>query len=121
DDVAVLLRPAGTDAVEDLRTGQRAAGQAEDASRRSAAGSKTLVLLHPDPDRVEAIRGILTTLGAEQIEYAPETIYTGAQSEAEAAAASEVSPQEVHAQLTADEQRAAAPAQHDQHKKDQPL
>src|SRR5690348_15109858 len=86
DDVAILLRPVGTDVVEDLRTGERAAGQSDDARRRSPVGSKTLVLLHPDPAHAAAIQALLTALGAEQVEYEPQTVYTGAQSAAELAA-----------------------------------
>ena len=87
DDVSVLLRPAGTDAVEDLMTGGRPAGQSGDARLLSDAGSKTLVLLHPEVAQVEAVRAVLTKLGAEKIDYEPQTIYTGAHSRADMEAA----------------------------------
>jgi hypothetical protein len=106
DDVSVLLRPAGTDAVEDLLTGERPAGQSGDARLLPDKGSKTLVLLHPDSDRLEAIRAALTGLGAENIEYEPETVYTGAQSAADMEAAAGVSAREVHEQLAQDEAQA---------------
>jgi hypothetical protein len=110
DDVSVLLRPAGTDAVEDLLTGERPAGQSGDARLLPEKGSKTLVLLHPDTGRVEAIRAILTSLGAENIEYEPQTVYTGAQSAADMEAAAGVSAREVHEQIAQDEAQAAQAA-----------
>jgi len=110
DDVAILLRPAGTDVVEDLRTGERAAGQSDDARRLTTTRSTTLVLLHPDPARAAAVQAALAGLGAEQIEYAPETVYTGAQSVAEAAATEAAAAQELQAELSA-----AAPPQKDPH------
>lgn len=96
DDVSVLFRPAGTDAVEDLATGERPAGQSGDARVLSDKGGKTLVLLHPDDSRVEAIRAALTGLGAENIEYEPQTVYTGAQSEADFLGESVTLAQELH-------------------------
>jgi hypothetical protein len=112
DDVSVLLRPAGTDAVEDLLTGERPAGQSGDARLLPEKGSKTLVLLHPADGMVETIRAALTGLGAENIEYEPETVYTGAQSAADMEAAAGVSAREVHEQLAQDEAQAAhAPPQ----------
>jgi hypothetical protein len=111
DDVSVLLRPAGTDAVEDLLTGERPAGQSGDARLLSDKGSKTLVLLHPDDERLEAIRAALTGLGAENIEYEPQTVYTGAQSAADMEAAAGVSAQEVREHLIQDEAQAAEAAQ----------
>jgi hypothetical protein len=110
EDVSVLLRPAGTDAVEDLVTGDRPAGQSGDARLLSDKGSKTLVLLHPEADHVEAVRAALTGLGAENIEYEPETVYTGAQSAEDMIAAGGVSLQEVHEHLAQDEQQAAQAA-----------
>jgi hypothetical protein len=83
EDISVMLRPAGTDTVEDLVTGDRPAGQSGDARMLSDKGSKTLVLLHPEEGRVTAVREALTALGAENIEYEPQTVYTGAQSEAD--------------------------------------
>jgi hypothetical protein len=110
DDVSVLLRPAGTDAVEDLLTGERPAGQSGDARLLSDKGSKTLVLLHPDNEQLEAVRAALTGLGAENIEYEPQTVYTGAQSAADMEAAAGVSAQEVREHLIQDEAQAAEAA-----------
>ena len=95
DDVAVLLRPAGTDAVVDLVTGDRAAGQSGDARLLPDQGSTTVVILHPAADRLDAVRAALNALGATQVDYSPETIYTGTQSQEEvekdiAAAAEEI-------------------------------
>jgi hypothetical protein len=118
DDVSVLLRPAGTDAVEDLLTGERPAGQSGDARLLSDKGSKTLVLLHPETDRLEAVRSALTGLGAENIEYEPETIYTGSQSAADVEAAAGISARDLHEQLAQDEAQAQAAAR-DTEKKDQ--
>ena len=120
DDVSVLLRPAGTDAVEDLLTGERPAGQSGDARLLPDKGSKTLVILHPEGDRLEAVRAALTGLGAENIEYEPETVYTGAQSAADVEAAAGVSARELHEKLAQDEAQAlAAQAAADASKKDQ--
>lgn len=110
DDVSVLLRPAGTDAVEDLRTEERPAGQSGDARLLSTKGSKTLVLLHPEAERLEAVRAALTGLGAENIEYEPETVYTGRQSEMDVETAAGVSAHEVHEEITQDEQQVAQAA-----------
>jgi hypothetical protein len=110
DDISVLLRPAGTDAVEDLVTGERPAGQSGDARLLPEKGSKTLVLLHPDPAQLEAIRAALTGLGAENIEYEPETVYTGAQSAEDLITAGGVSLHEIHAEIAQDEQHAASAA-----------
>ncbi len=118
DDVSVLLRPAGTDAVEDLLTGDRPAGQSGDARLLSDKGSKTLVILHPEVGEVEAIRAALNGLGAENIEYEPETVYTGAQSAADMEAAAGISAHELHRHLALDEQQAAR-ATADTSKKDQ--
>jgi hypothetical protein len=116
EDVSVLLRPAGTDAVEDLLTGERPAGQSGDARLLPEKGSKTLVLLHPDTGRVEAIRAILTSLGAENIEYEPQTVYTGAQSEADFLGESVTLAQELYA-TTEQEKAQAAEADAAQTKK----
>jgi len=79
DDISVLLRPAGGDAVVDLLSGETAAGQDADAAQEVAAGQEatTLVLLHPEPAQIAAVRAALTGLGAHEVEYAPETIFTG--------------------------------------------
>jgi hypothetical protein len=108
DDVSVLLRPAGTDAVEDLVTGERPAGQSGDARVLSDKGSKTLVLLHPDESRVEAIRAALTGLGAESIEYEPQTVYTGAQSQADVHGEAVALAHELHEVIEQEKARAEA-------------
>ena len=111
DDVSVLFRPAGTDAVEDLVTGERPAGQSGDARVVSDKGGKTLVLLHPDEGQVEAIRAALTRLGSENIEYEPRTVYTGAQSEADFLGESVALAQELHTAIEQEKARADAEAE----------
>ena len=83
EDVTVLLRPKGTDAVVDLTTGEPAAGQSGDARKMDDAGSHTIVLLHPSEEQVAAVRQALEALGAGDIQYEPRTVYTGRQSAAD--------------------------------------
>jgi hypothetical protein len=110
-DASVLFRPAGTDAVEDLVTGERPGGQSGDARMAGDKGGKTLVLLHPDEGQVEAIRAALTGLGAENIEYEPQTVYTGAQSEADFLGESVALAQELHTAIEEEKARVEAEAQ----------
>ncbi len=42
-----------------------------------------MVILHPAPGQVEAVRAALTGMGAEECDYTPATRYTGADSEAD--------------------------------------
>jgi len=93
DDITVLLRPPGTDSAVDLLSEENAAGQDTDAARAIAGlGDKlkdacTIVILHPEPGQVEAVRAALTGMGGQEFGYEPQTVYTGAQSEAEFAQA----------------------------------
>ena len=91
DDVSILLRPAGTDSAVDLLSGDNAAGQDTDAHERLRPGQEatTLVLLHPEPDQLDAIRGALTSMGGTEFQYEPETVYGGQESEADIARATE--------------------------------
>ncbi len=79
DDISILLRPAGTDSAIDQRRGENAAGQDTDAEAAAAAtpGAVTLVILHPEPEQVEAVRAALREMGAEERDYEPETEYHG--------------------------------------------
>ena len=87
EDISVLLRPAGTDSAIDLLSGENAAGQDTNAlaQHKHKAGGEptTLVLLHPDATQLEAVRAALTGMGAKELEYEPETRYTGEDSEAD--------------------------------------
>lgn len=79
EDISILLRPAGTDSAIDLIAGENAAGQDTDAVA-AAAGTKdatTIVLLHPEEEQLEAVRAALRELGAQELEYEPETEYRG--------------------------------------------
>jgi hypothetical protein len=87
EDISVLLRPAGSDSAIDLLSGENAAGQDTDAraqhKHKEGAEPTTLVLLHPDAAQLEAVRAVLTGMGAKEFEYEPETRYTGEDSEAD--------------------------------------
>jgi len=93
DDITILLRPPGTDSAVDLMSHENAAGQDTDAARAvTGLGDKlqdacTIVILHPEPGQVEAVRAALTGMGGEEFGYEPQTVYTGAQSEADFARA----------------------------------
>ena len=76
DDVSVLFRPHGGDEVIDLVTGEAPAGQAiseQDLKPKQWAKGQTDVLLHPQPEQVEAVRQALTKAGSTRIDYAAET------------------------------------------------
>jgi len=87
DDISVLLRPAGSDSAIDLLSGENAAGQDTNAvaqqKHKDGEEPTTLVLLHPTAAQVEAVRAALTSMGAKELEYEPETRYTGEDSEAD--------------------------------------
>jgi len=86
EDISILLRPAGSDSAIDLLSGENAAGQDTDAVARARHSDKeptTLVLLHPEPDQIAAVRQALTGMGGKEFEYEPETRFSGADSEAE--------------------------------------
>src|SRR5690242_1084152 len=87
EDISVLLRPARTDSAIDLLSGENAAGQDTNAlaQRKHKEGEEptTLVLLHPDATQLETVRAALTSMGAKELEYEPETRYTGEDSEAD--------------------------------------
>ena len=89
DDITILLRPPGTDSAVDLLSHENAAGQDSDATQAIAklgdkmADACTIVILHPEPGQIEAVRAALTGMGAQEFEYEPQTVYTGAQSEAD--------------------------------------
>lgn len=91
EDISILLRPAGTDSAVDLLSGDNAAGQDTDAHARLRPGQEatTLVLLHPEPDQLDAVRGALTGMGGTEFQYEPETVYGGEESEADIARATE--------------------------------
>jgi hypothetical protein len=91
EDVSILLRPAGTDSAVDLLSGDNAAGQDTDAHERLRPGQEatTLVLLHPEPDQLDAVRGALTGMGGTEFQYEPETVYGGEESEAAIARATD--------------------------------
>jgi hypothetical protein len=91
EDVSILLRPAGTDSAVDLLSGDNAAGQDTDAHGRLRPGQEatTLVLLHPEPAQLDAVRAALAGLGGKEFEYSPETVYGGEDSEADIARATE--------------------------------
>ncbi|HET7081369.1 MAG TPA: hypothetical protein VFM49_28400 [Chloroflexia bacterium] len=87
EDISVLLRPAGTDSAIDLLSGENAAGQDVNAlaqqKHKDGEQPTTLVLLHPNATQLEAVRAALTGMGAKELEYEPETRYTGEDSEAD--------------------------------------
>ena len=80
EDVSVLLRPAGTDAVEDLVTATAPPGSRAMRGCCRTRAARPWCCCIPRRIMVEAVRAALTGLGAENIEYEPETVYTGAQS-----------------------------------------
>lgn len=89
DDISILLRPPGSDAVRDLVNDENAAGQAADVQallekhKDRLQDACTIVLLHPDTTQVDAVRAALTGMGGEEFEYVPESRYTGHDSEAD--------------------------------------
>ncbi len=100
EDISILLRPAGTDSAIDLLSGENAAGQDTDAAAKERHSDKeptTLVLLHPEPNQVEAVRQALTGMGGKEFEYEPETRFTGEDSEAEVAKATGTNVESVNA------------------------
>ncbi|HUS16031.1 MAG TPA: hypothetical protein VM536_13610 [Chloroflexia bacterium] len=78
EDISVLFRPAGTDSAVDMLSGETAAGQDTDAAKAPAdADGTTLILLHPTDAQLAAVRSTLSGMGATEMEYEPETVYTG--------------------------------------------
>jgi hypothetical protein len=76
EDVSVLFRVEGSDEVLDLTTGQPAAGQAiteEELKPKQLTRGQTAVLLHPNPEQLEAVQQALSEIGTPDIEYAGET------------------------------------------------
>mgnify|MGYP001798318358 CR=1 FL=1 len=68
---------------------------------------------------MEAIRAALNSLGAENIEHEPETVYTGAQSAEDMMRAAGVSVHTIHEEVVQDEQQAAQATAAETSKKDQ--
>jgi len=76
EDVSVFFRVEGSDQVVDQFTGHVAAGQAltdEELARRKEEKGHTVVLMHPEPDLVPAVKGALAQVGEVEIEYSGET------------------------------------------------
>ena len=79
EDISILFRPAGGDAVVDLMSGENAAGQDADAQAEAAknGAGTTLVLLHPAGDQLVAVRAVLAGLGGQEFEYEGESVVRG--------------------------------------------
>jgi hypothetical protein len=76
EDVSVLFRVEGSDQVVDQFTGRVAAGQAltdEELAHHREGRGHTAVLMHPEPELVQAVKGALSALGEVEIEYSGET------------------------------------------------
>lgn len=76
DDVSVLFKVGGSDEVLDLTTGQPAAGQSiteKDLKPKNLSNGQTVVLLHPEPEQLDAVKQALSAVGTPDIEYAGET------------------------------------------------
>ncbi|MDQ2810188.1 MAG: hypothetical protein M3Z04_25190 [Chloroflexota bacterium] len=76
EDISILFRPAGGDAVVDLMSGENAAGQDADAQAEAAkqGAGTTLVLLHPAEDQLAAVRAALAGLGGQEFGYEGESV-----------------------------------------------
>ncbi len=79
EDISILFRPAGGDAVVDLMSGENAAGQDADAQAEAAkkGAGTTLVLLHPEGDQLVAVRAAIAGLGGQEFEYEGESVVRG--------------------------------------------
>jgi hypothetical protein len=76
EDVSVLFQLEGSDQVVDQFTGHVAAGQAltdEELARQREERGHTAVLMHPEQEQFEAVKGALSALGEVQIDYSGET------------------------------------------------
>jgi len=79
EDISILFRPGGGDAVVDLMSGENAAGQDADAQAEAAkkGAGTTLVLLHPTADQLTAVRAALAGLGGQEFGYEGESVVRG--------------------------------------------